>query len=160
AIDPTGTLLASAGEDWDVRIWDLVEMRPKAVLHGARNWLWAVTFDPSSRWVAAGGADLVIRMWPLHGGAMISLEGHPGRVRAIAFLGDHETLVSCGEDGQVRLWDVRARTSRVVGRWDGHLTCIADAGDGVVLTGSSDGRILAWDLHGGGPRHEIRYETG
>jgi WD40 repeat protein len=71
---------------------------------------------------------------------------------AITFAGDGERIASGDAAGVIQVWDIGRR--QVVSTLEGHagpVTALARMADGTVLSGGADGRILRWDLDGGGP---------
>jgi RNA polymerase sigma factor (sigma-70 family) len=80
-----------------------------------------------------------------------TLAGHPHGARALTFSPDGARLVSGGDDGRVRVWDVgtarelltlsspKARPIRAV--------ALGREGN-AVAAGNDDGTVLVWDLHG------------
>jgi WD40 repeat protein len=76
---------------------------------------------------------------------------HPKPVHGVLFSPDGRTLLSVGDDGEIRIWDVAAR--REVRRWKAHeggITTLAQTADGRTLaTGGRDGAIRLWDVASG-----------
>jgi len=73
-------------------------------------------------------------------GEVMQLTGHVGSVTDLRFTPDGRSIVSCGNDGTVRLWDLS--TGKEIRRFE--------AGDGPVLRLSevtSSGRFLAVSMH-------------
>ncbi|HWG44626.1 MAG TPA: WD40 repeat domain-containing protein [Gemmataceae bacterium] len=69
---------------------------------------------------------------------MLVLKGHTARqtVHSLAFAPDGASLVSCSLDGTVRLWNLQAGTSQLIGHLFGYASrCIAFA---------PNGRTVAW----------------
>lgn len=61
----------------------------------------------SFQWFATGAADRIIKIWDLASGQLkVSLTGHVSTVRGLAVSGRHPYLFSCGEDRQVKCWDL------------------------------------------------------
>lgn len=59
------------------------------------------------QWFATGAADRIIKIWDLATGQLkVSLTGHVSTVRGLAVSARHPYLFSCGEDRQVKCWDL------------------------------------------------------
>jgi WD40 repeat protein len=62
ALNPTGTLLASASQDHQVRLWRLSDQRTIAILKHT-NGVGCVTFSTDGKHILSGGNDKVISKW-------------------------------------------------------------------------------------------------
>jgi WD40 repeat protein/serine/threonine protein kinase len=158
AYSPDGRLLASVGDDREVRLWDGTTYREKAVLHGHIGPVNAVAFAPAGpRRLASGSADTTVRLWDLAGAeAAVGpvLKGHTASVTAVAFAPDGKTLASAGGDLAIRLWDVggaEPAAGPVLNPVPA--AALAFAPDGRTLAaGCTDGTVRLWELAGKEPR--------
>ncbi|MGB8686947.1 MAG: hypothetical protein WCD53_06375 [Microcoleus sp.] len=65
------------------------------------------TISPDGKYFAVGCFDGAVRIWNFGGELLHSLEGHSSPVSAVAIGLLGETLVSGGENGIVKLWQLR-----------------------------------------------------
>ena len=68
-----------------------------------------VTYSPDGRAIASASYDGTLGVWDVRSGKRsTTLRGHRGEVYVVAYLDDGR-LVSGGEDGVLRSWDLRRR---------------------------------------------------
>ncbi len=106
AFSPNGKLLASAGDDGRVRLWDVRTRSLKRTLPPLEASVYSVAFSPDGLTLAAASGKRV-RLWSVATGQSLGeLTGHERSVLAVAFSPEGTSLASGSEDGAVRLWSL------------------------------------------------------
>ena len=106
AFSPDGVLLASAGVEGTVKIWDAGSGQELRNLTGHNSAVWSVAFSADGSRLASASHDGTVKLWDATSGVELrSLNGHTGHVLGIAFSRDGSWLASTDINGVVKLWD-------------------------------------------------------
>ncbi|MEV0381753.1 helix-turn-helix domain-containing protein [Nonomuraea sp. NPDC050643] len=135
-----GHLVAGAGDDGTVRLWDLTRGLPLPAPAGSR----------------ASAAPAGSRPLPARAGLrpIATLTGHTGRVMSVAFGPDRKRLVTAGEDSTPRVWDLarpshpRLRSTLPGHRWIVYSAVFSPDG-GTIATAGDDNTARLWDASDG-----------
>ncbi len=154
ALSPVEDVLALAGSDGAVRLWDLGARRRLAVLrtemhgragHDAR--VVCLAFSPDGKLLASGHVDGAIHLFDLTRGEELKVKlRHEDMVSALAFAPDGKLLASGGTDTNLKLWDAGGCRGgdprRELYRQPSAITALAYAGEGRLLVTAHTNRIL------------------
>ncbi|EPT05407.1 hypothetical protein FOMPIDRAFT_61493 [Fomitopsis schrenkii] len=131
AFHPTELCLASGGDDMTVKIWRVdvaglasaasrptTEIEPQLTLRGHSAAITRLVHAPSKQLLYSASLDSSIRIWALPPSSHTTyapydatrargeLIGHTDAVWDLALVRDESTLISCGAEGAVKVWDV------------------------------------------------------
>ena len=140
-------MLASAGSDATLRLWDPRSGQLLRTLLGHQGTVRSCAFSADGTMLASAGSDATLRLWdPRSGQALRTLHGHQGTVRSCAFSADGTMLASAGDDGTLRLWDPRSgQALRTLQDHKGYVMSCAFSTDGTMLASTGeDGTLRLW----------------
>jgi WD40 repeat protein len=157
AFSPDSTVVATAGQDGRLRLWNVSDGKPVGETPASAAPLFAVAFSPDGGWLAYGGGDRVMRMVPTADPSS-PREFSPfaetaennrlddSEIESIQFVGDDAVAVACGRriavigtsDGKIR---------RMLMDHGGVVGQLAISRDGRrLLSAGTDRQPLVWDL--------------
>ena len=105
-VSSDGKLVATAGYDGLVKVWDLQSRKLKADLKQHKGWVRSLAFSPDGLRLASAGEDGKVFLWNTQDGkAAISVDAHKGPATAVAFSPDGKKIVTGGGDNLVKVWN-------------------------------------------------------
>lgn len=152
AVSPDGTLLAAAGKDKVVRLWDLGSDKLNASLAGHAGDVNQVKFSARGKFLASAGADGTVKLWdPASGRLLRTLAGKNFALRWLDLTPDEALVAAGGEEKNILVWD--AGTGALKYELKGHTDNVRGLGvspDGKdLMSFSKDREIKLWDLSAG-----------
>jgi WD40 repeat protein len=171
AWSPTGPLLASAGLDKKIILWQLPTRKPTRVIEGAApaatgqppiadkhtDWIRALAFTPDGKFLVSAGDDQAILVWEVESGKFVRrLDGSTGWVMALAVSPDGKQLASGGFDRTIRLWDLASGAKiKDIPAQNQFITTLAWSPDGkTIVSGGQDRLVRLWDAAAGAELRE------
>jgi WD40 repeat protein len=147
ALRDDGAVVATAGTDGFVRLWDAHTGRRLLELHPPAG-LTSVALDPTGRLVAAG-AGSEIAVYDAHTGERRALlQGHVDTVTGVAFSRDGSQLASSSRDHFARIWDARSlKLVKVLRRHASSVSGVAFSGDGRWVATAGATKAGIWAAH-------------
>jgi WD40 repeat protein/tRNA A-37 threonylcarbamoyl transferase component Bud32 len=140
-------LLATAGFDHSVKLWDFRTGKELLTLRGHATEVLAVAFSPDGKLLASAGWDRTVRLWDAKSGKELRVfRGHTDVVSAVAFAAGGR-LVSASADGTVRLWEADSNQEAEVlpsGGQGAH--ALARSPDDNLVVWAEGGKVRLWDV--------------
>jgi serine/threonine protein kinase len=150
-------LLATAGVDGGLRLWDFRGKKP--IDHNAqplhRGEIHALAFSPDNGLLASasGTIDGAVWLWDVATDGLHqrgALRKHRAPVEALAFTTDCKMLATAGSDRTIYLWDLGGPEPRERAMLKGHtdsVQALAFTSDARKLaSGSQDGTVRVWSI--------------
>ena len=106
---PDGKTLATAGADKTVRLWNVADGTPGAILRGHGDKVLAVAFQPGGARLASASQDKTVRIWDVAAGqSLLSIPAHGEWATSVAFSADGATLATASFDTTAKVWRTKA----------------------------------------------------
>jgi hypothetical protein len=151
AYAPDGKMLASAGQDGTVRLWDVQTGKERQRLSAERLPVLSLAYASDGKTLAAIHGQLNLRLWQAATATPLrKFRGQEYGFFAVAFAPDGKVLALGSCDGTVRLLEIASgQECLALHSQAGPTLAVAWSPDGrTLVSGHGNGTILLWDRFG------------
>ncbi len=174
AFSPDGKRLATGGAEMYIRLWDVSDgsLTARHTIDGHQGAIWGLAFSPDGKTLGSvGGVDRTVRLWDIAGDRIslkATLTADTKDAYSVAFSPDSKTLATAGQDGTVRVYDLRGKEPTGPVELKGHRRVypLAFTPNGKTLVsashaieGGAEEDIRLWDMTISPPKQKGTLET-
>jgi serine/threonine protein kinase len=153
SFSPGSALIASGGNDNNVRLWETQTGATRILGEcdegtSGFSYVSAVAFTPDGQHVISGSNDRMVRLWNVETGEVrvLGTASHP--VRAVSISRDGKLIVAGCSDGTIHLLNVLTGEMRALGQCEGVVWAVAFSPTAdSVASESDDNTIRIWNLN-------------
>lgn len=104
---PQGSIIASGGDDCQIKIWYAKTGQEIKTLHGHTDKITALAFSRDSRLLSSSSWDRLIQVWDWKKGEIVkTLIGHDNWINCLTFIDSHQ-IISGSYDRTIKIWNIR-----------------------------------------------------
>ena len=160
ALSNDGKVLATAGGDKLIKLWELPSQQEKARLEGHVAQVLALAFNADGTQLVTGGADNQLKVWDVKTKErIIALGTHSSALNAVAWVpGGPSIFAATAAGGLLRYTNLKAHGGaqssesaserKLDGADEPFCSLAVTAGAERVFAGSHDGRVFGWNKEG------------
>jgi WD40 repeat protein len=140
--------VAAAGTEHTIRLWRTEGPDLLRTFRGPVGEITALDMSSDGRYIASATAAGTVSVWSSSSSRPVrNFKAHAERILCVAF-GPDRLLATSGEDGKIKLWNLRAgRVMHVLAGGQGPARALHISPDGRrVLAAGQDGLIRVWSL--------------
>lgn len=158
---PDGRMLVAAGKDGTVRFYDVNLQKQVRAFQVAADQLHAAEVSRDGAYVGISARKIDIDLMRNRrtdtrfitirdfktGEELASIQAHEKDIAGLSFFPDPRFVATGGQDGQVKIWDMQAKSSLANLGVDGRVTALAVSPNGHWLVAADDsGRLTVWEV--------------
>ena len=163
-VSPDGKIIASAGEDQTIKLWQRETGKLIYAFVGVNEPIQTLAISPNGKSIIAGGLDGRISQWQLDTKQYKSSffarvnapHSHDGVILQLAFAANERFIVSASNDKTLRIWGYHTGELKrtLIGHEEAVNTCAISPDSQIIASGSDDKTIKLWRFD-----HSYAYQT-
>ncbi len=150
AVHPDGQLMASAGKDKTIVIWEVGSGRQLRTMTGHEYSIYELAFDHSGKRLFSADAGGEIKIWNYTTGEQLdSWKGHKGAISSLKLSGSDKLLITGGRDDQVKVWNWKEKKVLHQFKFDGGQYGVRvdiDQKEELIIAAGDNAKIYLTDL--------------
>jgi WD40 repeat protein len=149
AFNHVGHLLATAGTDKTVRVWD-TKRWTEIMRINLGDIVTALVFSQDNKWLVTGSKEGIVKVFSTAKGEELAALKHADAVKNITFNKDNTRIITASLDGSVRLWNTVTwqELARLSSESSVYKVAVSQKGDRIVTAGK-DKIARVWYLEAG-----------
>ena len=159
ALSLDANVIASAGKEGEIRVWNIAEQKCVADLEGHQDEVRSIVLTTDAKFLISGSRDRSVRIWNIAAGQCVRTFSERVMTLTKIALHPHGRMVAVADgSGTILLWDVLANSvlARLTSRSGGG-SAIRFSRDGHYLAaGSDEGVVTIWKMGNNTPVHVFR----
>jgi hypothetical protein len=154
-ISPDGKMLATAGYDRALRLWQLSDGKLLRTIDLHKAAIFDLAWHPSSKVLASASADETVKLWRVADGVRLDTLNQPqGEIYTVTFTKDGNNILAAGKDKRIYMWkfatlETPGSNPVLISRFahETSITSIALSSDGKHLLSTAEDRSLKlWSM--------------
>ncbi|WZO96465.1 c-type cytochrome domain-containing protein [Isosphaeraceae bacterium EP7] len=146
AFSPDNKLVAAAGADRAIRIYEVESGKETATIEDHADWIYDLAFSPDGKRLASASRDKTSKVFDVvKKESLVTFPAHAEPVYSVAYGPDGKTIASAGADNSIRLWapDDDGKQTRQIGGFNGAVFRIQYMPDGKSIVACSSDKVVA-----------------
>lgn len=161
AVSPNGRWAVSVSDDKAGRLWNLDTGTVSLTLTGHADLAVLAAARADSRQVATGDTTGHVRFWsPIDGSSQGILAAHVGSLRGLQFHPNNQQVVTAGEDGLLKLWQLPIVEPRLLAGHTTQVRAVAITNNSQLAVTGSDAGVRVFNVTTGQLVRELTEAVG
>lgn len=146
AYSPDGKIIATAGRDQTVKIWNSKGSLIKS-LSGHQARINQVIFSPDGQSIASASSDGTVKIWNRNGNLLRSIN-HGNKVYGVSFSPDNQIIATADKSPIIKLWNPQGTLWKTLTHGDQVYSVNFSPNGQIIATAGQDKTIKLWNLNG------------